>query len=398
MNNINRHRLLFGFTAALVALSLNVETSSRGGLTVSVGVQQARASVFDDISNALNKIGSLGKQIAEFTTGEMAKLISAFKSGPEGLMKYVLEKIPGAGKIIEAFMFGGGSLADRLKRAGETLLSELKSLVDGAINAIKTGFNNTLAPIITKAKEFITEKVLKPALDGLTNLISGEIDHIAEKVASMILAKTDRAQGMIDSVAGALDSVASGDFSAVDKKLAGYNTSLDTIGQDAVNMAIEYGLEWLRGKIVPFVMTNVHKLLKMVWDWAYKGVAIARNAIQGLVGSIPFAGAALAPIVGGLIDEGWKLLKGKVEDFVDTQINSLADMAMGAAKNFLAGPASKAGGIIQSLVEMIKGPLQTIATKVKAKVDPIMAQYRNVIASLKKVRDKKGLTGAVRTR
>ena len=155
-----------------------------------------------------------------------------------------------------------------------------------------------------------------------------------------------------------------------------------------MTFALDYGLGWLRGKAVTFVMKNVDKFMQKVWSWAYKGVSIARNAVQGAVGSIPFVGGALAVVLGVLIDEGWNLLKGKVDEFIETAVNNLADSAMGAAKNMLSGLAGKAGGALQGLVDALKGPLQTISTKVRERVLPILEKYRAVVSRLQKLATK----------
>ena len=356
---------------------------------------QAHANVITDIKNALSKIGDLKRKLAEFATGEIKRVLEAFKKGPKGLMEYALNKIPGPiGKVLSALILGGGSIAERLKRAGQALLSELKKLVDGVKNGIKNTIDKLVKPLFEKAKEFVSNTVLKPAMNGLGALIRGGIDTVVEKVAGAVLGKSEAFREKLDGIVGALDAVAAGDTSGVNAKLAAYNLSVENLGNQAVEMALDYGLAWVRGKVVAFVMKNVNKLMQKVWTWAYRGVSLARNAVQGAVGSIPFAGGVLAAFVGFLIDQGWDFLKSKVDEFIENQITKLADLAAGKAKELLSGVAGKAGSAIQWLVDKIRGPLQEIAQKVKAKLDPVLGQYRGLVSKLERLRDKRAAGGA----
>jgi len=94
------------------------------------------------------------------------------------------------------------------------------------------------------------------------------------------------------------------------------------------------------------------------------------------------AQGALAAALGLLVDEGWNLLKGKVDGFIEDSINKLADMAMNKAKSMLAGVADKAGGALQGFVNALRGPLGKITEQVRAKVMPILEKYRSVVAKL----------------
>lgn len=356
---------------------------------------QANANVITKIKDALSKIGDLKRKLAEFATGEIKRVIDAFKKGPKGLMEYALNKIPGPiGKVLSALILGGGNIGERLKRAGQALISELKKFVDSAKNGIKNTVDKLVKPLFNKAKEFITNTVLKPAMEGLGALIRNGLDSVIEKVASAVLGKSEAFREKLDGIVGALDAVAAGDTSAVNAKLAAYNVSVETMGKDVVNLALDYGLGWVRGKVVAFVMKKVNKLMQKVWTWAYRGVSAARNAVQGAVGSVPFAGGVLAAFVGFLIDQGWEFLKGKVNEFIEAQVNKLADLAAGKARELLSGPAAKAGGAIQWLVDKIRGPLQEIAQKVKAKIAPVLSQYKGLVAKLEKLRDKRSGGGA----
>ena len=342
----------------------------------------------EKLKKLLAQVGELGKKLASFATGEIGKLIKAFKGGLKGLLKYAADKLPGpAGKIIDAAFLQGGSLMDRLKRVGQLLLGDLKKLIDGVKNGMKNGIDKVVKPLVAKARDFILNTVMKPAISALGGLLNNEIDKVVERVAANILGRTENLRGQIDKLGGIIDAVANGE-QGVNDKLASFGTSIDTIGQDIVNFALDYGLGWLRGKAVTFVMKNVDKFMQKVWSWAYKGVSIARNAVQGAVGSIPFVGGALAVVLGVLIDEGWNLLKGKVDEFIETAVNNLADSAMGAAKNMLSGLAGKAGGALQGLVDALKGPLQTISTKVRERVLPILEKYRAVVSRLQKLAKK----------
>jgi hypothetical protein len=385
---IRRTLLALSVVAAISVLRVDPQRAA-----LAFGPPAAHANIFSDVADALKKVGELTAKIAQYTTGEMARIISAFRQGPHGLLRYVIEKLPGPlaapAKIVEAMVFGGGSLVDRLKRAGEALLDELKSIINSVKNAITSGIDKVVKPLLAQVQQFINDKVLTPAISGLTSFLGGQLDSVIAKVAGAILGKTDRLQKQADGLLGALDAVASGDMSAVNAQLAAFNTNIDTIGQDAVNMALDLGLNWLRGKVVAFVMKGVDKLMQMVWKWAYQGVAAARNAVQGLVGSVPFAGGVLAGVVGVLIDQGWELLKGKVNEFIEGQVNRLADMAMGKAKELLSGVAGSVGGALQGLVNALRGPLQTIAQKVKEKIEPIVGKYRAVVVALQKLRDKR---------
>jgi hypothetical protein len=341
------------------------------------------------LAQLLAKVGELTKKLAEFTTGQIVEVISAAKEGPLGLLKWVANKMPPPiGKVVNALFFEGGSFVDRLKKVGAILLDGLKSLVDGVKRGMQEGIDKVVKPLVAQVTGFIEKSVLGPALEGVAGLVQGEIDDIASQVAGAILGRTEGLQARIGSLAGAIEGVANGDMSAVNSQLAAYNTSIDTVGQDVVNMALEYGLGWVRGKAVTFVMKNVHKLMDQVWRWAYTGVSAARNAVQGAVGSIPFAGGVLAAAVGFLIDQAWDLLKGKVDEFLEEQVNKFAEFAMSKAKEALSGPAARAGGFLQKLVDGLRGPLQIVAQKVKALTDPILSKYRAVVAKLQAIRDK----------
>jgi phage-related protein len=264
------------------------------------------------------------------------------------------------------------------------LLGDLKKLIDGVKNGMKNGIDKVVKPLVAKARDFILNTVMKPAISALGGILSKEIDKVVERVAANILGRTEGVRGQLDKLGGIIEAVASGE-QGINDKLAGFNMSIDTLGKDVVNFAVDYGLGWLRGKAVTFVMGKIQKLMDKVWSWAYKGVSIARNAVQGAVGTIPFVGGVLAATLGLLIDEGWNLLKGKVDEFIETAVNNLADSAMGAAKNMLSGLTGKAGGALQGLVNALRGPLQTISNKVKERVMPILEKYRAVVSRLQKL-------------
>jgi hypothetical protein len=98
---------------------------------------------------------------------------------------------------------------------------------------------------------------------------------------------------------------------------------------------VEYAVDWARGQALSFVLGNLHRLLKHFWGWAYQGVSAARNAVQGIVGSVPFAGGVLAAALGAAVDFAWGELTKLVERVIDGVVRNVADLAFGKLKEEL---------------------------------------------------------------
>lgn len=322
-------------------------------------------------------------KVVQALTGP-GNLRTKIKNAAQALLSGLPKPIP---DIVKSLL-GPGGWKEKMKKIGDAVLALLKSAIDSAKKKLKAAIDKVFKPVVNKVRDFIVKTVIRPAAQGLSSIVRRGLDAVVERVAAAILGRTEKMRGQADALIAALDSMAAGNFSAVNAKLAAYNTNLDSVGRDATKLALEYGLEFVRGKAVAFVLKKVEGLMKKVWQWAWVPVSAAQKAIVGAVGTIPIAGGVLAAAAATLIELGWNTLKGKVEQFIEDQVNKIADIAMARAREALSGPAARAGGALQAIVNAIKGPLQSIAQKVQAKIKPVLDRYRSVVARLKKVRDR----------